>query len=401
MTFIRARPSADRQDRLLRALGNRQPPCIRKPHLQLSGVLAMRRRRQHQPAVHLQTASVTAMRWMSAFRAYAECISRGAYTPRSWRCQCDRPCRRMSDFCDPQHGPSPQERRASARRGSEMRWWTQCDFRRGTHAVHKSGVASARRGWAHAHRQTRAPFVGSPPTVCVRIVVAIAFKATTGGLRPPLLRRSANVCRRNSDFCDAQTYIRPRAAGRQPAVGGQIRIGRHERHSSAARRRCVCGLSLQLRLKLPRGAYAPRSCVAVRTSAGETTIFAMHKRTFAQERRASARRGSEPRWWTQCDFRRGTHAVHKSGGRQPAVVRFPSATSEVAIPKRMSRSANRHPGDAATILLTVLVAAYFRLFGVAGIEGPAERPKQALKKCRQPTRRRTCRMTPHVYPGAR
>jgi hypothetical protein len=43
MTFIRARPSADRQDRLLRALGNRQPPCIRKPHLQLSGVLAMRR----------------------------------------------------------------------------------------------------------------------------------------------------------------------------------------------------------------------------------------------------------------------------------------------------------------------------------------------------------------------
>jgi hypothetical protein len=26
MTFIRARPSADRQDRLLRALGNRQPP---------------------------------------------------------------------------------------------------------------------------------------------------------------------------------------------------------------------------------------------------------------------------------------------------------------------------------------------------------------------------------------
>jgi hypothetical protein len=70
---------------------------------------------------------------------------------------------------------------------------------------------------------------------------------------------------------------------------------------------------------ISRGAYTPRSCVAVRTSAGETTIFAMHKRTFAQERRASARRGSEMRWWTQCDFRRGTHAVHKSGGRQPAV----------------------------------------------------------------------------------
>jgi hypothetical protein len=36
---------------------------------------------------------------------------------------------------------------------------------------------------------------------------------TTGGLRPPLLCCSANVCRRNNDFCDAQTYIRPGAAG--------------------------------------------------------------------------------------------------------------------------------------------------------------------------------------------
>jgi len=47
---------------------------------------------------------------------------------------------------------------------------------------------------------------------------------------------------------------------------------------------------------ISRGAYAPRSCVAVRTSAGETTIFAMHKRTFAQERRASARRGYRYHW---------------------------------------------------------------------------------------------------------
>jgi hypothetical protein len=43
--------------------------------------------------------------------------------------------------------------------------------------------------------------------------------------------------------------------------------------------------------RLTTGAYAPRSCVAVRTHAGETTIFTMHKRTFDQERRASARRG--------------------------------------------------------------------------------------------------------------
>jgi hypothetical protein len=31
----------------------------------------------------------------------------------------------------------------------------------------------------------------------------------------------------------------------------------------------------------PRGAYAPRSCIAVRMSAGEKASFAMHERTFA------------------------------------------------------------------------------------------------------------------------
>jgi hypothetical protein len=33
---------------------------------------------------------------------------------------------------------------------------------------------------------------------------------------------------------------------------------------------------------MPRGAYAPRSCVGVRMSAGEIAIFAMHKRTFTR-----------------------------------------------------------------------------------------------------------------------
>jgi hypothetical protein len=42
-------------------------------------------------------------------------------------------------------------------------------------------------------------------------------------------------------------------------------------------------------------AFIGATCVAARTSAGETTIFAMHKHTFDQERRASARRGSQNR----------------------------------------------------------------------------------------------------------
>jgi hypothetical protein len=44
--------------------------------------------------------------------------------------------------------------------------------------------------------------------------------------------------------------------------------------------------SLSSRAGFPRGAYAPRSCIAARTLVGEKTIFAMHKRMLAQERRA-------------------------------------------------------------------------------------------------------------------
>jgi hypothetical protein len=72
-----------------------------------------------------------------------------------------------------------------------------------------------------------------------------------------------------------------KSGGRKPAVGGQMRIGRHERHSWADRRRCVCGLPLHSRLLAPRGADAPRSCVAARSFAGEITPFAMYERTVA------------------------------------------------------------------------------------------------------------------------
>jgi hypothetical protein len=54
----------------------------------------------------------------------------------------------------------------------------------------------------------------------------------------------------------------------------------------------VCGgIAVALALIVTTGGLRPRSCVALRTSAGEKTIFAMHKRTLAQERWASARRG--------------------------------------------------------------------------------------------------------------
>jgi hypothetical protein len=71
----------------------------------------------------------------------------------------------------------------------------------------------------------------------------------------------------------------------------------------------------------PRGANAPRSCIAMRTSAGEKAICAMYKRTSGQERRASARRGSENRASTarikHCPA--VSEPATKSAGRQPAV----------------------------------------------------------------------------------
>jgi hypothetical protein len=46
----------------------------------------------------------------------------------------------------------------------------------------------------------------------------------------------------------------------------------------------VCTVTLVFRrfVCVPRGAYAPRSCIALRTSVGEKTIFSMHKRTLTR-----------------------------------------------------------------------------------------------------------------------
>jgi hypothetical protein len=55
---------------------------------------------------------------------------------------------------------------------------------------------------------------------------------------------------------------------------GACTNSRQTAEGGCAGRRCV-------RVQVNHGGLTPpRSCVAVRTSAGETTIFAMHKRTF-------------------------------------------------------------------------------------------------------------------------
>jgi hypothetical protein len=80
------------------------------------------------------------------------------------------------------------------------------------------------------------------------------------------------------------------SGGRKPAVGGQMRIGRHERHSSADRRRCVCGLPLHSRLLAPRGADGSRNWSDVRMRLPAALVF----RRFVVSRTMAGHEGLTP-----------------------------------------------------------------------------------------------------------
>jgi hypothetical protein len=171
---------------------------------------------------------------------------------------------------------------------------------------------SARRGWANACRQTRALFVGRSPMVCGgRRCIRVYTRH--GGLTPPALVLQCECLPAKQRFLRCTNVHSPKSGGRQPAVAGQTRIRRHEPYWSADRRRCVCGSPLRSRLWAPRLTYAPESYMRIRVRItiaciGATgglrppllrctnvcrrnIVFTMHKRTFDQERRASARRG--------------------------------------------------------------------------------------------------------------
>jgi hypothetical protein len=98
--------------------------------------------------------------------------------------------------------------------------------------------SSARRGWV-----IRTMSVMCRKRSCKRVC------ETTGGLRPPLLFRGANVCRRKSDFCDAHTRIRSAAAGVSPPWCGKhvcvdtSAIVRRTADGVCAGRRCIRGNS--------------------------------------------------------------------------------------------------------------------------------------------------------------
>jgi hypothetical protein len=77
---------------------------------------------------------------------------------------------------------------------------------------------------------------------CVRVQV------NHGGLTPPALALRCEHLPAKQRFLRCTNAHSPKSGGREPAVGGQTRIRRDRRHSSADRRRCVCGSPLRSRL---------------------------------------------------------------------------------------------------------------------------------------------------------
>jgi hypothetical protein len=160
----------------------------------------------------------------------AKCIPRGAYAPRSWL-----------------HGAGSPEKTAAAVR-TELRCKKR--YSRCTIARSQERRASAPRGQR----------IVVPKEV--RVLAAIEHRQER---RASARRGRANAYRRTG-----ASFV-----GRSPTV-------------------CVgaCAwMAVATAFIGATGGLRPPLLVAARTSAGETTIFAMHKRTFDRERRASARRG--------------------------------------------------------------------------------------------------------------
>jgi hypothetical protein len=92
------------------------------------------------------------------------------------------------------------------------------------------------------------------------------------------------------------------------------------------------------------GAYAPRSCFAMRMSADEKTIFAIHIRTSGQERRPSARRGNETHLQDGSLCVRRTTPLRAAGVSPPWFGNRACEDNSAHIPTRPSHAAPRAAG---------------------------------------------------------
>jgi hypothetical protein len=108
------------------------------------------------------------------------------------------------------------------------------------------------------------------------------YIGTTGGLHPPLLCWCTDVCERQNDFCDVRTPIR-KSAARQPAVRVGNTFAQTQAHLFGRPPTVYVRIAVALALyRYHGGLTPPRSCVGVRTSASEKTIFAMCELPFVR-----------------------------------------------------------------------------------------------------------------------
>jgi hypothetical protein len=232
------------------------------------------------------TPFAVSLRLHPAMFSTEQCFFHGGLTPPALTLQSERlPAKKRFLRCTNAHS---QERRASARRGVV----TQLQLR----TLSSSDRRQPAPGRKRRLQRQRAGFP--------RFEFAYRLHPT-GGLRPPLLRCSANICQRKNDFCGARTHIRVKSGGRQPAVVSKnasamagdfrgvitfatARPASAPRLAYASRSWLYAGSSSYMhgcdlqRCFVSHGGLTPPAPVAVRTFAGEKTIFAMHERTFTR-----------------------------------------------------------------------------------------------------------------------
>jgi hypothetical protein len=192
-----------------------------------------------EPAVGSQTASATAMRRISVSRfAFREHTTGGLRPP--LLCCGANVCRRKTIFSMHKRTPKKSGGREPAvgvetslhrheRDCPQDRRWCVCvcvDDRCIRVNRHHGGLTPS----ALVYRRPLAGARGHHPRL-------VSFP--TGGLRPPLFYCGANVCRRKTIF-SMHKRTPKKSGGREPAVGLETRLRRHERDCSADRRRCVC-----------------------------------------------------------------------------------------------------------------------------------------------------------------
>jgi hypothetical protein len=180
-----------------------------------------------------ETAFATATRWVSTFRVRIPRTSHGGLTPpalgavRTFAGE-------KNDFCGA-----------------------------GTH-IHKSGGASARRGFGNAvaiadgsvrrpalaRRWSETAFATATRWVSTeRICIP---RTSHGGLTPPALVAERTFAGEENDFCGAGTHIH-KSGGREPAVVSK------NASATASDLRGVVTFATAQSAPAPRGAYAPRS----------------------------------------------------------------------------------------------------------------------------------------------